>query len=1004
MQRTLRSSILLASLATFTLTRVAVAQDQPPQPQPSPPGQQPQPGQPAPPSPAPPEQPPPDGDDAGAEEIPAEEMPVEEAGAEDAEPKPDRAAPKGKGVVWGVITDLLTKEPILDAQVSVPGTKFKAIADLDGRFRLELPPGNYELRVFYEMYKAKRVQSIRVVAGALQKIDVTMELDRAVEEVMEVEAAPERASAAAQMMIRKNASYSADAVGAQDIAKTPDRNAAEAAKRVVGATVVGGKYVYVRGLGDRYSNALLNGVPLPSPDPDRQAVPLDLFPSIILSDLTVAKTFTPDMPADFAGGSVRINTRELPDKLLLQGSFTISSNTESTFGRRLTYQGGGMDWLGIDSGVRALPSEIPDYRLKRLGPKPDGTTITSDELATYGRLLNAYMSTRETFNLPNMSGSAVIGNSHQLGGDQMIGYTLALTYGRRFTNRNDEILQTFGSPNPDGTPHAKNEYTADTGIDAVSWGALGTATYKPGKNHSFTVTGMHSRNSENEARIIGGFNDDRQTDIADTRLRFNSRSLTFGQVAAEHVLPPLNRALLGYNFGLSLATSDEPDTRQTVYTYDAPSNTYAFDEGINSGSHFFADQTETRYGGGLDWTQPVVSGEAPSKLKFGGLFSRRSREFKSRRFAYDKDVPNSPAFRLPPDELFVDENIGTILELSEKTTPSDAYDAAQNLYAAYVMADASLTSRVRAIVGGRLEANKQTIDSRGAQTDEPVHGEIDEVDLLPAVALVFATTKTSNLRMSATRTVARPQLRELAPTLFQDYFGARPVTGNPNLQQTDIYNADLRFEIFPGAAEVLALSVFYKEFIDPIEQVILPTGGLGFLQWQNSEGAYVAGIELEARKTLGFVDKALTDFTVLFNLTLARSRVKLDVEGELNSVQTNDVRPLAGQSPYVVNVGLDYSREESGTRARLVYNIAGARIYQVGSDPLPDIYEQPRHALDLTVGQKIGKHVELKGTAENIINDDVLFTHDEDVLADDAYTTNRYSLGRTFSLGVTVTY
>ncbi|MBK9266496.1 MAG: carboxypeptidase regulatory-like domain-containing protein [Polyangiaceae bacterium] len=328
------------------------------------------------------------------------------------EEDPSRAPPAGKGVVWGIVTDAKTNEPVIDAQVSVVGTNKKAIADFDGRFRLELTPGMYELRVFYQLYKAQRVQNVRVVAGKVEKVDVALSTEENKQEiVVEIEADPDRASAAAQTLIRKNAAAAGDAISAQEIARTPDRNAADAAKRVVGASVVGSRYVFVRGLGERYTNALINGTPLPSPEPDRQAVPFDMFPTTVLSDLTIVKTFTPDMPGDFTGGSVRVRTRELPESFTVTGTFYLGVNTESTFRDRLTYRGSSTDWLGIDDGTRSLPRSIPAYRVTRLGPKPDGSVITRDELTRYGQDINAYMSTQRAMALPNMSGNITIGDT-----------------------------------------------------------------------------------------------------------------------------------------------------------------------------------------------------------------------------------------------------------------------------------------------------------------------------------------------------------------------------------------------------------------------------------------------------------------------------------------------------------------------------------------------------------------------------------------------------------------
>jgi len=332
------------------------------------------------------------------------------------EEDPGRPPPSGKGVVWGVVTDAKTKEPVIDAQVSVVGTNKKAVADFDGRFRLELGPGVYELRVFYQLYKAQRVQNVRVVAGKVEKVDVGLSTEENKQEiVVEVEADPDRATAAAQTLIRKNAAASGDAISAQEIARTPDRKAARATKRVVGAPLGVNRYLFVRGLGERYTNALINGTPLPSPEPDRQAVPFDMFPTTVLSDLTIVKTFTPDMPGDFTGGSVRVRTRELPESFTLTGTLNIGFNTVSTFRDMLTYRGSSTDWLGIDNGTRALPSSIPNYRVTRLGPKPDGSLITRDDLTRWGQDINAYMSTQRRVALPEMHGKLTAGNTDKVG-------------------------------------------------------------------------------------------------------------------------------------------------------------------------------------------------------------------------------------------------------------------------------------------------------------------------------------------------------------------------------------------------------------------------------------------------------------------------------------------------------------------------------------------------------------------------------------------------------------
>lgn len=936
----------------------------------------------------------------------ADPPPTEAAPAADAasdEPDPARAAPSGKGVVWGVITDTTSKEPLLDATVSVVGTAQKATADLDGRFRLELSPGAHELRIWYEGHQARRIQAITVVAGAVQRVNVGLDPDKAVvEEVVEVEVTPDRATPTAQLALRRNAASVGDAVSAQEIARSPDRNAADAAKRVVGATVVGGKYVFVRGLGDRYSNSLLNGTPLPSPEPDRQAVPLDLFPAIILSDITVAKTFTPDIPGDFAGGSVRINTRELPDHFIFQATLSAGFNTQSTFADRLSYTGSSTDWLGIDSGARAFPREVPDYKIVRLGAKSGGGTITPEELTFYGRKINSPMSSTQTVNLPNLSGSVVVGDTLRFGVAQELGYTVALTYGRKFSRRSGEIIRTF-DPDPLDTSilAVRNDYTAETGLDQVSWGGYGSATYKPSKNHKITFTGLHSRSSDKEARQIDGTSGDAEGTTSDTRLRFVSRSLTFTQLAGTHKIEAADGALLDWNLALSYATSDEPDTRETIYSRDPGTGISAWDTGALSGSHFFGRQRETSYGGGLHWTQPLRKGDLFTKLRAGGLVGVKARTFDSRRFRYTKvRLADLAVFEQGADKLFSNQNVGPALEVQEDTRPNDAYTAGQNVYAGYVMVDTWLASRLRVILGARVEASRQNMDSFNPfDATDRVATELSPTDFLPSVSVVVKASKESNLRVSATRTVARPQLRELSPFIFTDYFGAREITGNPNLKGTSIYNGDVRFELFPAAGEVVAVSGFYKQFYDPIETTIVPVGQ-GIVSYQNAKGARMVGAEIEARKGLGFISPVVKDLGILANLTLVYSRVELDAT--IGAQQTNQVRPLAGQSPYVVNAGLDYSNETTGTRARFLYNVFGPRIAQVGSQRRPDIYEEPRHVLDVTVAQRVAKHVDLKLSAENITDASVKQTQGTNA-AGEENVVSEYKLGATVTLSATIT-
>ena len=932
---------------------------------------------------------------AFAQEEPATDVVVEEAPrAESLDPL--RPPPRGLGAVWGVVKSRKDNETILEALVTVIGRKEYATSDEQGRYRIELPPGNYQLRVQADLHRPVRVKNVRVGAGRVAEVDITLEPDDlAVEEVTAVEAEVERASAATQLFLRKNAAQASDSIGAQDIAKAPDRNAADAVKRVVGTTIVDGRYIFVRGLGDRYTNSLLNGSPVPSPEPDRQAVPLDMFPTLVISDLTVSKTFTPDMPGDFTGGSLDIHTRDLPNRFLLQATLGVGLNTVSTFGHRLGYPGGSTDWLGIDDGGRKLPNEVPRSKVTRLSTAANPVTV--------GKAINGPMETDRTFNLPNGTGSVVVGDSFKLKrgplgcADCVIGYMAGASYSRRFQKRTDETIRTYGfdASRPGGLLRL-NDLRSETGLDTVTWSGLGTVSYARGNDHKISLTGLYSRNAEKEGRRIEGFNDEQGANTYDERLRFINRALVYGQLRGEHRFRKLDAAELRWTALWARATLSDPNLRETVYVQD-PVNGYSFRESTQSGQHFYAAQGETTRSVGLDWTQPLLKGDQPAKLKAGTLLTFRGRSFDARRFRFLR-VPGADAalFRQRPNQIFTDANVGSVIELDEWTQATDSYAANYNVYSGYMMADVTVLPRVRLVAGERLEASRQSIDSFDpfAPNGARVSSALNKTDLLPSANLIFKLTEAQNVRLSVTRTVARPQLRELAPFIFTDFFGAREVLGNPDLDRSRIWNFDARWEMFPRVGEVLAVSAFHKRVEDPIEQVILPTSR-GVISYQNAKGAVNTGVEVEGRKSLDFVSSAIKDFGILANVTVVHSQVDLDTAQI--GIQTSKSRALAGQSPYVFNVALDWNRERSRTRARILYNVAGERISSVGSNGLPDIYEQPRNLVDLSVAQAFGDHFDLKGTVENLFDAPVRFKQGDSI-------TNRYNLGSTFWVTGTYSY
>jgi len=918
-------------------------------------------------------------DDTQAADAQADaELAAEEAQAAKALNKPPA---KGKGGLWGVVKDTKFDEAVIEAQVQVVGTKQKTFTDTEGRYRLDLPPGKYRIRITYELHQPSRVDDVEIKAGALTHVDAKLTPDESAVEEVVIEEAVDTTTNEGVALTRKQSAVVGDGVGRAEIARTPDKNAAEAAQRVVGATIVDGRFVFVRGLGERYTNALLNGAPLPSPEPDRNTVPLDLFPSMVLDSLTIVKQFTPDMPADFAGGSVRIQTRDFPRQPLFQIALTGGFNTQATFQKRPGYYGSSTDWLGFDSGRRQFPPGIPDRRLGQ------ADTTTAEQVG-YGYRFNTLMSTMRKATPPNHGLTVVAGNGYKLGEGKKLGVLLALSYGRTYQIR-DIIARKYQLGTAGDSPAllVGDDFTGRQGLDAVRWGLFGNASLEIDNHHTVSLLALRSQTADDlTAEMQGEFQSSAGATYHTTHLQFVQRSLNFLQLRGEHRYPKLNDLQINWHASIATAARKEPDTRDVRYlstTRDgAPGWQFSSDA---SGLHSFFDQSDRTLAAGFDILQPVVkSPEHETKLKFGGLLSSRDREFGARRFQF---VPSSKPGQLYRDasfcygqawstgcasQLFRPDLVrpdGILLD--EWTLNLDKYLTGLDVYSLYGMVDSKLTKDLRAIAGVRSEITYQfftgfdPFNRAGTATTS----QIFQTDWLPALSVVYAVSKASNARFGASQTLARPQLREITPTLFTSYSGDADVQGNENLKLTKITNLDLRYETFPTLGEVLAVSVFYKNFKRPIEEIVGSGGKIGFT---NADGAYALGVELEGRKSLDVLAPQLKPFTAIGNLTLVTSQVEL---GNNGANSTNKSRPLSYQSPYVVNMALDYDNPKSQTEVRVLYNVFGPRITAAGADGLPDVYELPRNQIDVSVAQKFAKHFELKLQALNILDSPVVLAY-----------------------------
>lgn len=977
---------------------------------------------------------PPDGADGAAQAVQAPSDAEAEAGPpaeeEDVESEDDaalrRPPSKGKGAVWGTVKDTKFNEGVIDALVQVVGRKEKTFADVNGGYRLELPPGKYSIRVSFELHRPARVDQVEIKAGAISRIDFQLVPDESSVEEVVIEEVVDQSSTEGQNLGRKRAAVVGDGVGRAEIARTPDRNAAEAAQRVVGATIVGNRFVFVRGLGERYTNALLNGAPLPSTEPDRNTVPLDLFPSLVLDNLTVVKQFTPDMPADFAGGSVRITTREFPKQPLFQVSGYGALNTVTTFRSQPTYYGSSREWLGFDGGRRALPGDLPNHKLD------SSSSDTPEQREHYAHELNSPMGTRRQVAPPNFGLSIVAGDAYKLDANSKLGAMVALTYGRSYQLRKILTRRFYVDSLPDGssTLLVGDEFRGRQGIESVRWGSFASLALESSRNSTVKLIGFHSQSADDLTSEQEGTYKNTSDYYHANHLEYVSRSLDFAQLAGEHHFPKQKGLEISWHASLAVADRDQPDTRDARWVRGVVSGVegWQFVPDL-SGQHSFLKQSDTTRTVGVDVLQPIVEPEEHrTSIKVGTLVTSRNREFHARRFQLGPSGSPGAIYEALsicpghdwdsncPNRLFRQEAVSAgELVNREWTLDFDQYVTSLDVYSVYGMVDTKPTKDLRAIAGLRTEITYQAFSGFNPfdRAGTELRSNIYRTDYLPALSLVYALGPKSNARFGLSQTLARPQLRELSPALQTSYSGDLSVQGNAKLKMTRITNVDLRYEFFPTLREVLAFSLFYKHFKDPIEEIVT---GVDLASFANAPKANLYGAEIEGRKGLGVLADALSKFTLIANLTLVKSEVEL---GDAKASATNAKRPLSYQSPFVVNLALDYEDEKNGLDLRALYNVFGPRITVVGANQLPDTYELPRHQLDLSVAQKLGKHWQLKFLGQNVLAQPINFAYRNSPAyrridnADGSRSfqsigrdpsVSRYNPGTLFTLSATYTY
>ena len=950
------------------------------------------------------------------------------------------------GSIKGTISDVVSGETLPGATVTVDGTTLGVATDLDGNFFLnKVPVGKHSITCNFISYSKKIISDVEVNAGETSTLNISLEEANTQLAEVVITASAKQESNMAFTLMQKNNMRVADGITSETIKKTPDRNTSDVLKRVSGTTIQDNKFVIIRGLNDRYNAAFLNGAPLPSTESDRKAFSFDIFPAAMLDNITILKTATPDMPADFAGGVVQINTKAIPDENTQSVSVSSGFNTITTFKNSITYQGGKYDIIGIDDGTRSTPNNLPNTEEFR--------EYNQSQMADAAKLMKNDWALERTKAPVNSSLQYSLGRRGKILKNDA-GSFFALTYNNT-NSTTSSIRKEYEEQSGLDKPLQVFEFNDSNFTNNILAGALWNASYNIGSHSQFSIKNIFNINTTDQVTTRNGARPfDGSIERGSARI-YTQNIFNSHQLGGNHVLGS-SKIKIDYTVGYSRIERSIPNLRRMVYV------TPYFEESADSvrapiySAAIPSSGTSPNAGGNMFWSknlEEIKSGalNASAPLNFmpenfkteikGGVYSQiREREFSSRQFGYSQVKNNlrnnriifeDSLLNLSEDQIFAAQNMGVIkpytpakaavydasgnlvtpaqarqngvggFKLEEVTKLNDKYSAQAYLNSGYLMFDHKIYNKLRFIWGVRAESYRQRLQSFEDDGDT-IAIDTTNLDFLPSANLIYSITEKLNIRASYYKTLSRPEFRELAPFGFFDYVTFFSVRGNPSLKRATVNNYDFRFEYYPSGGQIITTSFFYKEFKNAIEQ-INRTDIQRQLYYSNVPKAQSYGVEVEYRLNFGHLfnrqdNQTLLNTSIYSNASYIVSKV--DVSGIDGS--TTDTRPLQGQSPFIINAGAQYNDNIKGYNASIVYNIVGRRILIVGNDMEPHIYENPRGVLDFQAGKVFFKKLDVKINVRDILAQNIVFY--QDINADGKYkneddnTMVKTNAGRTISL------
>ena len=866
------------------------------------------------------------------------------------------------GVIRGILYDNTNGETLPFASIYVKEAQKGANSDLDGAYNFTLNPGTYTLEFSFVGYSNQVIQNVLVKANEVTELDVRLSDDAKMLQEVVVKANIVKNSESALLTMQKKSPNMMDGISKQAFRKIGDSDAGGAIKRVTGVSVEGGKYVYVRGLGDRYTKTILNGLDVPGLDPDRNALQMDLFPTNIIDNIIVLKTATPDVSGDFTGGIVDISTKDFPVEKTFNISVGGGYNPSMHFNSNYVYGAKSpTDILGFDNGQRSLPfssfTNVPSISSQQNAQLTNLTKSFSSDLGvikgTSPMDYNFAVSTGNQKNLSKMD----------------IGYNLALNYRNSTEFFKEAVYNAYIKSNTISSydfelnqsqvgPLSKNNVLL-SGLAGFS------VKYKRNK------VGINLLRIQNGESTAGKFIQEtyilNSNTIYQDNVEYAQRSITNANLKGEHVLDKNGNLRIDWSLSPTLSNIQDKDVRVTPFRFDQGNYSIEPSEGAQP-RRLYRNLDERNLSGRLDVTKKFVTNYGDSKLKFGVSAVNKNRDYEIFQYVFNIkgqsqfDINGDPNKVLAPGNIWTPEKNAGVYVVGNYE-PANTYAAKQTILAAYVMNEYNLSSKLKAIYGLRVEKFDHYYTGQNNLGTEVLNNEkINKaLDLLPSANIVYNLTENTNLRMAVSRTLARPSFKEASISQIYDALSDRTFIGNKDLKETKIMNFDLRLEKFMDNGQMVSVSGFYKQFKNPIEIVSYSQLSPNDFTPRNVGSATVAGGELELRKNVGLNIGGEKPLSLGTNLTLVYSNVMMNpneflsrIENAREGEEVKESRRLQGQSPFIINAYLGYDHKKSGLEGNLSYNVQGKRLSIVGIGRNPDVYEMPFNSLNLKVSKRLG--------------------------------------------------